>query len=263
MRTRLAGHATPWVALATAIALWPVHAAELTSHGSTAAGESVRRHTSRQRPLLVWRGGAGGAADGAAKSSSVQLSEFASPSTGRESIGAKAAPRGWVGKIKGWAEENTAAPWFPWVLAIIGFLDSFTLCGFLLTPLLSLALMASDAVRATVLCSAASCGCLAGNGLLAFALRRLGMSITLPDGQLVRARDLLQRHGSLAGLLNTLLPLPTIPLIVASVSVGVNVHMMLLAMTLGRTTRYVVLAVAILSSKRVARRLDLAGVRSD
>lgn len=89
------------------------------------------------------------------------------------------------------------------------------------------------------------------------------MSITLPDGQLVRARDLLQRHGSLAGLLNTLLPLPTIPLIVASVSVGVNVHMMLLAMTLGRTTRYVVLAVAILSSKRVARRLDLAGVRSD
>jgi len=160
----------------------------------------------------------------------------------------------WRSSVTQWAGRHAEASWFPWALAAIGFLDPFTLCGFLLTPLLSLALMASDLCRALLLCTASSMGCLAGNYVFTLFIGRLGVSSKLTDTpQLAAARELLQRHGIIAGLFNTLFPLPTTPLIVAAQAADANVAGIILTMALGRSVRYAVLAATILSSRSLYR----------
>ena len=149
---------------------------------------------------------------------------------------------------------NTA--WFPWVLAAIGFMDYFTFCGVVLTPLLTLGLVAATSLsRMVLLCTTASCGFLAGSFAFAFALDWLGLHGKLADSaQLAMARSLLQRHGLLAGLFNTLLPLPTMPLIVAARAVDANVPAILMSMAAGRTARYVALVGAVCSSRSMYTR---------
>ena len=50
-------------------------------------------------------------------------------------------------------------PWFPLALGLIGFMDYFTLCGFILSPLLALGLMAAPSMaRVVLLCTTASVG---------------------------------------------------------------------------------------------------------
>merc|ERR1719229_222695 len=56
--------------------------------------------------------------------------------------------RTWRLQLTDWAERNAGAAWFPWVLAGIGFMDPFTMCGFLLSPLLTLALFTASPQRA-------------------------------------------------------------------------------------------------------------------
>ena len=153
-----------------------------------------------------------------------------------------------------WAESHVQDDWFPWLLACIGFLDPFTMCGFLLTPLLTLALVASSARRAVLLCAAASGGCLAGNYAFTLSIGTFGVAAKLArspqwSGAVDACRDKLEAHGTLAGLLNTLLPFPTIPLLIAAQVVGANVRGILLTMALGRSIRYTVLAVAILGGR--------------
>lgn len=164
-------------------------------------------------------------------------------------------PSSLVSGVTAWAEQHAAANWFPWMLALIGFGDYFVLCGFLLTPLLTLALMAAPGVQQmSVLCAFASAGCLAGSFAFSILMSRLGLTDKAAGSpQLAVAHTLLKRHGALAGVMNTLLPLPTIPLIIAAHAVGANVPWMLIAMAVGRAARYIALTFAILSSRKVAR----------
>jgi membrane protein YqaA with SNARE-associated domain len=160
-----------------------------------------------------------------------------------------------LARVVGWAERNANAAWFPWVLATIAFVDYFTLgmIGFVLTPLLTLALVATqDVRRAAALCLIADGGCWAGAFVFSRVLGRLNIATRLAGSpQLDVARRLLQRHGVLAGLMNTLLPLPTIPLIVAAQAVDANVEGILLTQAIGRAVRYVSIAVAIFSGRSV------------
>ena len=72
--------------------------------------------------------------------------------------------------------------------------------------------------------------------------------------QLVYARQLLESHGMLAGVINTIFPLPTIPLIVAANALEVNVPGILLSMAVGRLLRWSTMYAIILSGRSVYRR---------
>ena len=161
---------------------------------------------------------------------------------------------GFVRRVTTWGERHATAAWYPWALALIGFLDPFTLCGFLITPLLTLALLAADLRRALVLCTAVSGGCLAGNACFCALIGRLGIAAKLANSpQLATARSLLQRHGLLAAVMNTVLPAPTIPLMVAAhVLDPTNVPAIILALALGRAIRYVLLVSTVFGSRRAA-----------
>lgn len=165
-----------------------------------------------------------------------------------------AADPNWSARLREWAEANVSAPWFPWLLATIGFLDPFLMCGFLLTPMLSLALIPADPVWAAVLCLSASGGCLLGGVAFTKLIGRLDVASKLQGSQaLAVARELLQKHGVVAGLLNTILPLPVIPLLVAAQVAGTQVPLILIMMSLGRLTRYVCVYAAILASRAAYR----------
>lgn len=168
----------------------------------------------------------------------------------------KPASSTWRERLTAWAREHVDAPWFPWILAAIGFLDPFTMCGFLLTPLLSIALLTADLPKACILCGAASGGCLIGGVLFTALLGRLRFLTASLEGShaLSVARELLLKHGVLAGVLNTLLPLPTVPLMVAAQLSGARVPTILAMMALGRLCRYVAVYVAIVGSREVYRR---------
>ena len=161
---------------------------------------------------------------------------------------------GFVRRVTTWGERHATAAWYPWALGLIGFLDPFTLCGFLITPLLTLALLAADLSRALVLCTAVSVGCLAGNACFCALIGRLGIAAKLANSpQLATARLLLQRHGLLAAVMNTVLPAPTIPLMVAAhVLDPTNVPAIILALALGRAIRYVLLVSTVFGSRRAA-----------
>ena len=107
--------------------------------------------------------------------------------------------RGPVHFVMEWAASRARLPWFPWFLFAIGVMDPFTLCGFLLTPLLTLALAASRVQRAAMLCVAASSGCLVGNVAFSILLDRMGSIRAADSPQLAAAKSLLQRHGAIAG----------------------------------------------------------------
>lgn len=161
---------------------------------------------------------------------------------------------GMVKRVSKWGERHAVAAWYPWALALIGFLDPFTLCGFLITPLLTLALLAADLSRALVLCTAVSAGCLAGNACFCALIGRLGIATKLAASpQLATARSLLQRHGLLAAVMNTVLPAPTIPIMVAAhVLDPARVPAIILALALGRGIRYVLLVSTVFGSRKAA-----------
>lgn len=204
------------------------------------------------RPALLWQSKEG-FFDGGVQHTIIQPPFFAPRSVVSELRAAKKAIS-WPGMLLAWAEEHVNAPWFPLLLGVIGFLDPFTMCGFMLTPLISLALLTADFPRAVVLCGAASSGCLAGGVVFTQLLGRLNVASKLEGSQaLAVASELLRKHGVLAGVLNTLLPLPTIPLMLAAQIVGANVPLILVMMALGRLSRYVAVYAAIVAS-RVAYR---------
>jgi len=168
-----------------------------------------------------------------------------------EAVAQPPAPAGLWARLYERVRLGVNTWWFPWALAAIGFMDYFTFCGVVLSPLLTLGFMAAPGHRRVVwLCTATSCGALAGSFAFANALDSLGLSGKLAGSeQLATARDLLQRHGLLAGLFNTLLPLPTIPLIVAARLVDANVPLMLLTMAAGRAVRYAAMFIAVSSGR--------------
>lgn len=158
-------------------------------------------------------------------------------------------------RVLRWGERHANAPWFPWVLCLIGFLDPFTLSGALITPLLTLALLVSSLPSAIVLCAATSLGCWAGNFVFCALIGKLGVAAKLASSpQLALARDLLQKHGPLAAVLNTLFPaMPTIPLMVAAHALDPSrVPLILLALALGRGLRYASLVVATRATRHAA-----------
>ena len=44
----------------------------------------------------------------------------------------------WHERVLKWGDTHASAAWYPCLLGFIGFMDPFTLCGFLVTPLLTL-----------------------------------------------------------------------------------------------------------------------------
>ena len=66
---------------------------------------------------------------------------------------------------------------------------------------------------------------------------------------LATAGELLQRHGPIAGVMNTILPLPTVPLMVAAHAVEADVTLIVLALAAGRAVRYVVLTSTIFGGR--------------
>ena len=44
----------------------------------------------------------------------------------------------WRSRALKWGDTHASAAWYPCLLGFIGFMDPFTLCGFLVTPLLTL-----------------------------------------------------------------------------------------------------------------------------
>ena len=48
------------------------------------------------------------------------------------------ASTGWRSRALKWGDTHASAAWYPCLLGFIGFMDPFTLCGFLVTPLLTL-----------------------------------------------------------------------------------------------------------------------------
>ncbi|KAL1521889.1 hypothetical protein AB1Y20_021540 [Prymnesium parvum] len=164
--------------------------------------------------------------------------------------------RGWARKTVSWAEKHVNAKWFPWFLALVGFVDyfSFGAMGVIITPLLTIGLIASTPRRGWLLIGLLSAGCFAGSFAFSQLVEWLEVSRRLEGStQLSVARDLLERHGILAGALNTIFPLPTIPLIVAAHALKVQIPLILLAMAFGRFVRWSTMFATIHSSKAVAR----------
>ena len=162
----------------------------------------------------------------------------------------------WRQAVTSWAERHVGAAWFPWVLAAVGFADYFMLgaIGFILTPMLTIGMLASSPRRALLLIALLSAGCFAGSLAFSQCVGQLGVAERLAGTpQLQAARDLLLRHGVLAGALNTIFPLPTIPLIVATHAVEGQVLLILLAMAAGRLLRWSVMFATIQSSKAAVR----------
>jgi membrane protein YqaA with SNARE-associated domain len=103
---------------------------------------------------------------------------------------------------------------------------------------------------AFVLCASVWAGCLAGNLAFVALIGRLGWAAKLADSpHLAVARDLLQRHGPIAGVMNTILPLPTVPLMVAAHVLKADETLIVLALAAGRAVRYVVLCSTILGGR--------------
>ena len=48
------------------------------------------------------------------------------------------ADAAWHSRVLKWGDTHASAAWYPCLLGFIGFMDPFTLCGFLVTPLLTL-----------------------------------------------------------------------------------------------------------------------------
>ena len=169
----------------------------------------------------------------------------------RELIAAKpTAQSPWHEHVIKWGEKHASATWFPCVLAFIGFMDPFTLCGFLVMPLLTLALLVSELPRALVLCASVWGGCLAGNFAFVALIGRLGLAAKLADSpHLEVARELLTKHGPVAGVMNTILPLPTVPLMVAAHVLKADETLIVLALAVGRAVRYVVLCSTIVGGR--------------
>ena len=61
---------------------------------------------------------------------------------GRAELRAAAEPTeaalAWHSRVLKWGDTHASAAWYPCLLGLIGFMDPFTLCGFLVTPLLTL-----------------------------------------------------------------------------------------------------------------------------
>ena len=110
----------------------------------------------------------------------------------------------WRARVLEWGDTHASAAWFPCLLGFIGFMDPFTLCGFLVTPLLTLGLCVADRSWAFVLCAAVWLGCLAGNLAFVALIGRLGLAAKFTGSpHLATAAELLQRHGPMAGVVNT------------------------------------------------------------
>ena len=181
----------------------------------------------------------------------------------RSSLVAAAAPADgsltWRQSVTAWAERHVGAIWFPWVLASIGFVDYFTLgaAGFILTPMLTIGMLASSPRRALLLIALLSAGCFAGSLAFSQLVGWLGVAERLAGTpQLQAARDLLLRHGVLAGALNTIFPLPTIPLLVATQAIEGPVMLILLSMAAGRLLRWGIMWTTIQGSRAAVRSFD-------
>lgn len=173
-----------------------------------------------------------------------------------EAIAPVSIPHGWRSSVSEWAKKHVTTIWFPWLLALIGFLDYFLFgtLGFVLTPLLTVGLLASSPRHAILLIAWLSAGCFAGSLAFSQLVDWLDVSDRLQDSQqLVFARGLLERHGILAGAVNTVFPLPTIPLIVAAHALQVRVSLILISMSVGRLVRWGIMFITIHSSKTAAR----------
>ena len=109
----------------------------------------------------------------------------------------------WLARVLEWGDTHASAAWYPCLLGFIGFMDPFTLCGFLVTPLLTLGLCVADRSWAFVLCAAVWLGCLAGNLAFVALIGRLGLAAKFTGSpHLATAAELLQRHGPMAGVVN-------------------------------------------------------------
>jgi len=148
---------------------------------------------------------------------------------GRAELRAAAEPTeaalAWHSRVLKWGDTHASAAWYPCLLGLIGFMDPFTLCGFLVTPLLTLGVCVADRRWAFVLCAAVWAGCLAGNFAFVALIGRFSLATRLAGSvHLATAGELLQRHGPIAGVMNTILPLPTVPLMVAAHAVKATQH---------------------------------------
>ena len=173
---------------------------------------------------------------------------------------------GWRNALTSWGKKHVTAVWFPWALTSIGFIDYFTFgaVGFILTPLLTIALLASSPRRAALLIGLLSAGCFTGSLAFSQLVGWLGVSARLAGSpQLEAARGLLQRHGVLAGAMNTILPLPTIPLIVAAHALEAHIFLILLSMALGRLVRWSAMYATLYSGRRAMRSMGDAEAPKD
>eukprot|EP00927_Polykrikos_kofoidii_P059360 TRINITY_DN54523_c0_g1_i1.p1 TRINITY_DN54523_c0_g1~~TRINITY_DN54523_c0_g1_i1.p1 ORF type:complete len:227 (-),score=32.72 TRINITY_DN54523_c0_g1_i1:152-784(-) len=159
----------------------------------------------------------------------------------------------WRSNLSAWASTKVGAWWFPWFLASINFVDYFCFIGFVSPVLQGVAFANVRASRAALICCMCAIGGFLGSWCLMLTVIYFDMSSKFIDAdKLADASDLLGRWGIIAGLINGVSPLPSVPFVVAAATIESNhmrVVVMLAFMSFGRFLKYVGLFVAIVTGQ--------------